>query len=195
MSVEGQRLLKQAAMFAKMGDFPWALNLLERSLDHFIEATPREYAGAAEVKTQMALIHVKKGNNVSAFECYTKSGDFYEKANQKRLAMASLSKAAYLCIEENALWDALFLFERLSEYYVRVDAFKCSELSFDACLCIVAMGQMKEIAEVFAIYCSRITEERLSVVNRLVEKHETRKPLVRKEWFSLVFEHLSTICP
>jgi len=192
MSVEGQRLLKQAATFAKMGDFPWALNLLERSFDHFIGATPREYASAAEVKTQMALIHVKKGNNVTASECYTKSGDFYEKAKQKRLAMASLCKAAYLCIEERALWDALFLFERVSEYYVKVDAFKCSELSFDACLCIIAMGQMSEIAEVFEIYCGRITyEEKLGVIKKLLETHETRKPLVKQEWFSMVFNHLS----
>lgn len=195
MSAEGHRLLNQAAIFVKMGDFPWALNLLERSLDHFIGATPKEYVAAAEVKTQMALIHAKKGNNVSAFECYTKSGDFYEKANQRRLAMNRLCKAAYLCIEVRALWDALFLFECVSEYYLKVDVFKCSEVSFDACLCIVAMGQTKDIEEVFTIYCSRITEERMATIKVLLEKYETRRPLVKKEWFAQVFEHLSTICP
>jgi len=192
MECEGDRLLNQAGISQRMNDHAWTISLLTRAFNYFMACKPLvNYLGAAKAKRVMGEVYTKMGNQVSAIDAYTKSGDLFDKAGQKRMAMACMATVAYANIEVNAYWDALFLLEQLSDYYVRVDIFKCHAFSFDACLCIIAMGQMTAIAEVFDIYCNRVDYAKMPVITQLLETHDTRKPLVKSDWFSMVFNHLS----
>lgn len=192
MECEGDRLLNQAAIFQRVNDHTWTISLLTRAFNSFMRTKPLvNYLGAAKAQRMMGEVYTKTGARLSAIQAYTKSGELFDKAGQKRMAMACVATVAYANIELNAYWDALFLLERLSDYYVKVDMFKCNAFSLDACLCIIAMGQMEALAEVFDIYCNRVDYEKMDIVAQLVETHDTRKPLVIHDWFSMVKDHLS----
>lgn len=192
MECEGDRLLNQAAIFQRVNDHTWTISLLTRAFNSFMGTKPLvNYLGAAKAQRMMGEVYTKTGARLSAIQAYTKSGELFDKAGQKRMAMACVATVAYANIELDAYWDALFLLERLSDYYVKVDMFKCNAFSLDACLCIIAMGQMEALAEVFDIYCNRVDYEKMDIIAQLVETHDTRKPLVVHDWFSMVKDHLS----
>lgn len=192
MECEGDRLLKQAIVFQRVNDYTWTISLVTRAFNYYMGTKPLvNYLGAAKAQRVMGEVYTKRGDQLSAIQAYTKSGELFEKAGQKRMAMACVATVAYANIELDAYWDALFLLERLSDYYVKVDMYKCNAFSLDACLCIIAMGQMEALAEVFDLYCNRVEYEKMSVIAELVETHDTRKPLVIYEWFSMVKDHLS----
>ncbi len=192
MSVQGARLLTQACTFLKVGDVTWALNSYERAYNSFMQCVPIEYAGASDAKRGIAEIHEKQGNVNAAATAYTESGRLSVKGGDRRRGMQSFGKAAYLRIEEGDIWQALFLFEELEEYYAKRDLFKCRAYSYDACLCIVAIAQTNELLRMFTLYRSHLEPEQEAVITGLLELKGVDKPTTLKNWWLLVFGHLST---
>lgn len=194
MSETAQSLRVKATDFDKAGDYESALSMLDRACKVLIYGRTRDYHGAASVKECVGEILIKQGLIAAAIAAYTMSANFYEKGGDKKTCMLTLAKTAYLCIEKSFYWDALFLFERLYDYYVRIDRFKCSKFSYDACLCLLAHNQLEDLGDLFTMYQDHLaTLKEKETVKLLISSYKSDKSsLNREEWASVVFKHLST---
>lgn len=183
---ETERLLKEAAVYKRMGDYVWALRSFDKAV--VLLLLSRDYARAATVKRDIAEIHAKNNHTVPAVEAYLESASYFEKVADKKACMNCLALVAYLCIAFGDYWNALFQFERLIEYYTRRDQFRCSKYAYDACLCLLAHSQVEDLSEIFDNYRSLlISDDEKQNVTSLLDIYRKSKPAQRKDWIERVF--------
>lgn len=156
--MEVSRLTRDAARYQKAGGYELALETLEKAYRIVYEKA--DHASAANIKYDMGVIHCKRGDDLLAARAYTESSVHYKKGGDLFSHLNLLITVVQLCIELRDYWHALFQLESLVDYYQSMhDTFKCSEFSYQACQCLLAHNQVKDLHNLFIEYQDQIIIE------------------------------------